>query len=221
MIFASSTDMPYNSICDPRFLGSCCQLLFLFLTAQATLSSSHCTQGPSLKAGSLEPVPLFDTASDFAPVAEQQDATTLAQIANTLSLYPFAIDGKNYARLRNVFFKDAVVNFSAPIGVIVTLPAIEKSLSTALAYVATQHQLGTQVVDLLPGGCKAKSLTYFTASHFGKNKYEGEVLYAYGQYQDMLAKDKDGVWKIQARVLQYMVGTLHPPQRDSVVDDVL
>ena len=73
-----------------------------------------------------------------------------------------------------------------------------------MEFVTTQHLLGTQTIILEKGGCKARALTYLTATHFGKGKYEGQVVYAYGQYQDVLARDgKD--WKIQVRNLQYLV----------------
>ena len=182
----------------------------LYVTAYSTstFEFGNCTPGSSVEAGSLEPVPLHDTAAIFAPASAQQDPSALAQIANTLSLYPLAIDGKNFNLLENVFFQDAVANFSAPINVVTPLTAIEKTIEAALATVTTQHQLGTQVIELLQGGCKARSLTYFIASHFGKNKYEGQVVYAYGQYQDILAKDKDGTWKIQVRDLLYMVSSI-------------
>ena len=197
--------MPHCSILTPWSLRSICVSVCLLLTAQATLGVPRCKPGPSAEAGSLEPVSLFDTPKVFAPSAEPQDPTALAQIANTLALYPLAIDGKDLSQLKNVFFADAVANYSAPIGVLKSLPVIEKTLGPLLAPVTTQHHLGTQVIDLLPGGCKARSLTYFTASQFGKGKYEGEALYVYGQYQDFLARDKDGIWKIQIRLLQYMV----------------
>ena len=183
---------------------------FLCVTAPTTCTPNvgNCTPEASAEAGSLQPVALYDTAAVYAPASAPQDPSALAQIANTLSLYPLAIDGKNFGLLRNVFFQDAVANYSAPLNVLTPRIAIEKAIEATLAPVTTQHLLGTQVIELLQGGCKAKSLTYFTASHFGKNKYEGQVLYAYGQYQDVLAKDKDGTWRIQIRDLLYMVGVV-------------
>lgn len=200
--------MPYCNVLTPWSLRSFCISVCLLLTAQATLSAARCKPGPSAEAGSLQPVSLFDTPKVFAPCAERQDATALAQIANTVSLYSLALDGKDFSQLKNVFFEDAVANYSAPIGVLQPLSVIEKTIGGFLAPVTTQHQLGTQVIDLLPGGCKARSLTYLISSHFGRGKYEGEVLYAYCQYQDVLAKDQDGNWKIQIRLMQYMVSAI-------------
>lgn len=183
-------------------------LLYLCVTAHAACTDTfqNCTPENAAEAGNLEPVPLFDTAAVYAGASARQDSPTLAQIRNTLSLYPLAVDGKNFDLLRNVFFQDAIANYSAPLNILTPLPVIEKALAAALASVTTQHLLGTQVVELSPGGRKAKALTYFTATHFGKNQYEGQILQAYGQYQDILAKDKDSSWKIQIRNLQYMVG---------------
>ena len=180
-------------------------IIYLFLATQTTLTASaKCKPGPSSQAGSTVPIPLFDVANVFAPSKEPQDPTALAQISHTLALYPLSLDGKDFSQLKNVFFEDAIANYSAPIGVATGLSAIEATVERALQLVTTQHSLGTQTIVLDKSGCKARALTYLTASHFGKGKYEGQVAYAYGEYQDVLAKDgKD--WKIQIRILQYQV----------------
>ena len=199
----SSQVHPYS---QPRWKWS---FLFLILTAFATSSSGDCKLGSSV-GGLPQPISLHDTAAVFAPAAASQDPSVLAQIANTLALYPFAIDGKNFPLLRKVFFPDAVANYSAPLGVLTPLKTIEATLEASLSPVTTQHALSTLSIDLLRRGCTARSTTYYTASHFGKNKYEGQVVYAYGQYQDTWSKDRDGTWKIQFRNLVYMVRSLLP-----------
>ena len=70
----------------------------------------------------------------------------------------------------------------------------------------TQHSYGTQVIEIESGGCDAKAVTYFTATHFGRGVYLGEVYYAYGQYQDSLVKiSEEGEWRIKERNLVYLV----------------
>ena len=186
---------------QPRWTWS---FFCLPLLAFATSISGDCKPG-SLVGGLPQPIPLHNTAAVVAPAAAPQDPSVLAQIANTLALYPLAIDGKNFPLLRNVFFQNAVANYSAPLGVLTPLKTIEATLEAALSPVTTQHALSTQAIDVLRGGCTARSITYFTASHFGKNQYEGQVAYAYAQYQDTWSKDRDGTWKIQFRNLVYMV----------------
>lgn len=63
-----------------------------------------------------------------------------------------------------------------------SLSVVEAALEAALAPVDTQHAYGTQIVELLGEG-EARSVSYFTATHFGRGKYVGQVVYAYGQYQ--------------------------------------
>ena len=41
--------------------------------------------------------------------------------------------------------------------------------------VRTQHALSTEVIEILGGGVAARSLTYFTATHFGVGVHYGQV----------------------------------------------
>lgn len=56
------------------------------------------------------------------------------------------------------------------------------AIEAALATVDTQHAYGTQIVEIL-GRDQARSVSYFTATHFGRGRFYGQVVYAYGQYQ--------------------------------------
>lgn len=158
---------------------------------------------------------LASTSSDVAPVALSSlangctpevytDAGTIEAVRNTLAIYPFAIDGKNFDALSKVFTTDAVANYSAPLNVLTPLSTIQSVLETSLACVTTQHLLGTQWIDIL-SPITAKSVTYFRAAHFGKGAAEDHVYYAYGQYQDHWGRQVDGTWRIFHRNLVYMV----------------
>ena len=84
------------------------------------------------------------------------------------------------------------------------------SASYSLAPVTTQHGFTTQKIDVR--GDTANSTTYYTASHFGRGEYYGQVLYAYGKYLDQwvrtLEVGEDGgclpQWRVQNRTLIYM-----------------
>lgn len=119
-------------------------------------------------------IPIFDVPSTFANAADSQPADTVAQILNTLSLYPLSIDGKDFNSLSRVFTEDAIANFSAPVGVLTPLTAIKAGIEKQIATVDTQHAYGTQIVEVLDA-CSARSVSYFTASHFGRGSYLGEV----------------------------------------------
>ena len=57
------------------------------------------------------------------------------------------------------------------------LSSVSKTLEAILASVRTQHALSTEVIEIL-GEEKAeaaRSLTYFTATHFGVGAYYGQV----------------------------------------------
>jgi len=129
-------------------------------------------------------------------------STDILSIQNTLNLYPLAVDSKNFTALSSVFAPDAIANYSAPLGVLVGLPSIESAIGKGLLPVTTQHALSTMVVTLTGEGL-ANTTTYFTATHFGHGTYEGQILTAYGRYEDMLALSGAG-WRIQFRHLIYM-----------------
>ena len=69
----------------------------------------------------------------------------------------------------------------------------------------TQHSFGTQLIDVLSYD-SAFSVTYYTATHFGRGEFVGKTATAFGQYQDVWKKQGNGEWKITHRNLVYMVG---------------
>ncbi|KAK5739076.1 hypothetical protein LTR17_005596 [Elasticomyces elasticus] len=181
-----------------RFLS----LLVLTQIIIAYHDSSSCSENDTFSSPtSIGNASFSSLPTTFAPAAHAQDPGLLAQIRNTLALYPVCIDGKDFASLSLVFTEDAVANYSEPLNTLTPLSNIRLVLEASLAPVTTQHQLGTQIVELL-GHCTARSLTYFVANHFGKGVYEGQVAYAYGQYRDVWTKTSAG-WRIK-ETLAYM-----------------
>ncbi|KAJ5127857.1 hypothetical protein N7448_008636 [Penicillium atrosanguineum] len=172
-------------------LLSCCALsLSLIGSAIASITSN------------VVPVELSSLANDCTPKI-YTDAGTIEAIRNTLAIYPFAIDGKNFDALSKVFSADAIANYSEPLNVLTPLHSIQSVLKQSLACVTTQHLYGTQWIDVL-SPTTAQSVTYFRAAHFGKGDTEGQVLYAYGQYQDNWERQILGTWRIVHRNLVYM-----------------
>jgi hypothetical protein len=171
-------------------------------TAAAAVADSNRPTATSLPFGTA-PIPLFSLPTDFPPPAIE-DAVDIEAIRNTLALYPFCIDGKNFAALSNVFTTNAVANYSAPLNVLTPLSTIESVLSSSLTCVTTQHNFGTQLIDII-SSTVAESITYYRAAHFGTGALVGQVAYAYGQYQDTWQKQWDGTWRIVYRNLVYMV----------------
>jgi len=180
----------------------------LHAKADETSFSSHCPQAIDLPSSPTN-TSFSALHSLFQSASGPQDPTAIEAIKNTLALYPFAIDSKDFSALSEVFTPDAVANYSAPLNVLTPLSTIESVLEASLAPVATQHSYGTQFVQLC-GPCAARTVTYFRAAHFGVGAYEGEALYAYGQYRDVLVLGEQG-WRIKERTLAYMVRI--PPPR--------
>ncbi len=155
-------------------------LTYCILVSVLCEEHSHnpdCISDPLHLPSTTVPLDLFSLPASYAAAAASlpADLTVQLQIRNTLALYPLAIDGKNFAALNRVFTCDVVANYSAPLNVIADLYSLQAVLKESLSYVITQHSFATQVIDVLEGGCEAKSLTYFTAAHFGQGDYIGQV----------------------------------------------
>lgn len=68
-----------------------------------------------------------------------------------------------------------MANYSAPLGVLSGVGPVKGAIEATLKKVTTQHALSTTVVEVEEGGRRAKSLAYFTATHFGMGGFEGQV----------------------------------------------
>lgn len=144
-------------------------------------------------------------------ISKLTDLADIEEIRQIISQYAFSIDGRDFDALSEVFAMDAVADYSAPLGVLNGLAAIETTLSAALSqFPSTQHQLGTQRIRLCEKNT-AISATYYRAAHY-LNATGGAlhviddsgVLIAYSQYQDSWIK-RNGTWKIVYRNNVYMV----------------
>jgi hypothetical protein len=175
-----------------------------FFATALGLSASAAATSQSQPWNSTEPVPSFDLPNALPGSEYVPDPFDVDAIRNTLAHYPLAIDGKNFAALNLVFAPNAVANYSAPLGVMTPLSTIESELQSSLAPVMTQHSFGTQVIDVLTPNT-AISVTYVTATHFGVGEYTGQIVTAYGHYQDALIRQSDGTWRISNRNFVYMV----------------
>lgn len=142
--------------------------------AGAYVTNSSCSSSPSIPVKPVEPIPISALPTAYSVASRTQAADSIAQILNTLSLYPLAIDGKDFGALSLVFTADVYTNFSAPLNVLTPLTVVQAGISQALAFVDTQHLYGTQIVDI-QNDCQARSVSYFTATHFGRGRYFGQV----------------------------------------------
>ena len=84
-------------------------------------------------------------------------------------------------------------------------------MSYRLEAVTTQHALTTQMIAVSDDGKTADASTYFTATHFGRGKWEGHLLTAWGRYIDSLKvvegkgalPGSSGQWLITKRELVF------------------
>ncbi len=146
--------------------------IFILVPFASLASASTTTALPAA-------IPSSSWTAAYALAAYPQPATDIAQIVNTLALYPLAVDGGNFSALSLVFTEDVVADYPvAGLGLLTPLTVLEQGLAAASANTNSQHAYGTQIVEITGEG-QAKSSTYFTATLFGKGKYYGEVCDCY------------------------------------------
>ena len=84
-----------------------------------------------------------------------------------------------------------------------------------LSPVTTQHALTTQHLTISPDGKSAEATTYFTGIHFGKGKWQGQQVTAWGKYVDQVVcmegtegktevPGASGVWRVARREVVFM-----------------
>jgi ketosteroid isomerase-like protein len=208
---------------------------FFFSTCAALAAAVGVTAASALKEPSLAPdlverssspltgaavIPFFDLPTLVANAPCTATPAIVEAIRSTLALYPLAIDGKNFNALSQVFTSNAVANYSAPLNVLTPLSTIQSVLQASLAAVTTQHAFATQLIDVL-SPTSAFSVTYYTATHFGRGPFLGLTATAYGQYQDVWAKQSDATWKITHRNLVYMVSRVVPLESSIAINHSL
>jgi len=106
-------------------------------------------------------------------------------IRNTIARYSLALDSHDTDLLKRVFTPDVVVNYPSS-GEIHGLDKLAPLIKKRLAPVTPQHNLTTQHIEVAADGKTAKGTTYFIAVHFGRGKWEGKEVTAWGIYTDQL-----------------------------------
>ena len=124
-------------------------------------------------------IPSSSRTTVYAPAAYPQSATDIAQVVNTLALYPLTVDGGNFSALSLVFTEDVIADYPIlGLGILTPLTMLEQSIVAVSANCYSQHAYGRRIVEIMGEG-QAKSLTYVTATLFGKGEYYGEVCHCH------------------------------------------
>ncbi len=128
-----------------------------------------------------------------------QELADKAAIQEVITRYAFALDRRDPEMLASCFTSDAVFEF---VGVRRTagVDNIKWAAKRLERYSKTQHQLGTQLIQVQ--GDEADAETYVVAYHWGnEGGAEREVMVVGGRYVDRLVR-RDGRWLIRQRTLQ-------------------
>jgi len=126
-------------------------------------------------------------------------------IEEVLLGYAFALDGRRWADLTQVFSSDAVADYRG-IGVFEGRDAIVGVVRDFLeACGPTQHMITN--ISVIVDGDLARSRCYLQATHAGIGKYAGKTMTVWGEYLDRLEQRPEG-WRIVHRMLavQHVAG---------------
>lgn len=165
-------------VCSPTSRsGLSTTLLFSLAVSTAALGAvgERSLPEPASASNLTAAIPFYSLPTTYPRSLTPQNPVVENQIRDTLAHYPLAIDGKNFPALDLVFTQDVVANYSEPLGVLTGLASVVAALQSSLSPVRTQHAFSTQLIEVLEGESKARSLTYYTASHFGQGDYYGQV----------------------------------------------
>ncbi len=140
---------------------------------------------------------------------EVLDISDVDQIEKLTADYSISLDKLDFSALSAIFTPNATYDLNNP--KIPFLRGIE-TIKTTLAKLAppgtiSQHAVGTWSIDF-SSDKTASGVTYSTATYFGKDKLDGEVLTIYGYIRDTFIKTSQpghGGWRINTRVLEYFV----------------
>ncbi len=121
------------------------------------------------------------------------------EIVDLMNRYAFALDDKDFERLRQVFTAEAVFSEFPPVpmeGIEVIVPTIERTLSR---FSVTQHLLGPVTVEW-EGEDRGRTRCYIQATHQYFPEKGGGVYTLHGTYIDDIARTPEG-WRIAHRRL--------------------
>lgn len=124
-------------------------------------------------------------------------------IADLLFAYGYALDARDWQRLRSCFLPDVVGHYGGE--PLQGYDAIEQMCRTTLEPLSvTQHLIGNVVVTLDPDEPgTATSVCYLHAQHVRLGAEGGDQFVFAGRYLDRLARTADG-WRIADRTLEAM-----------------
>lgn len=128
------------------------------------------------------------------------EAVDHVRIASLLARYARALDDHDWDTVASCFLPTAV--FSHPGGAADGAAAIVERARAALTpLTASQHLLGTVVIDL--DGDRASATSYFQAQHVREGAPgDGDTYLIAGTYHDDLVRTGDG-WRIEQRHQTY------------------
>ncbi len=158
---------------------------------------------PFTLAAAAYPNPSSNPSAPYLNSTSKTDVASHINIQQKLAQFEVFVDSKNYTMLSDVFTPNATFDPGPPTDPLNGLTAIKNWLETSLVDTDTQHDFGTQYIDV--HGQFASAITYFIATFVGVGPKNGSMLVNHAKYLDTLERSGDGGWKISNKTLVYMV----------------
>ena len=140
------------------------------------------------------------------------DAISTVNITQVLSIYGYALDGKNYSALQDVYTDDVVANVAT--SPIIGLPALVRYYTETLGNIKTFRSSSSVLVFDITD-TTATALSEGVAVYFGRGKpylnttvpllSADDFLTFYERFEDKFTRGQDGLWKISERQLTILV----------------
>lgn len=139
--------------------------------------------------------------------SQVRDPCTELEIRNRISLYPLALDRRDFIILEEVFAPNAIANYSSAGMILFGLRSIQGNLTQALdVAAASQHTISTTVVTQGPKHT-IQSTAYLVANYLGQGANAGKLTQVIGRYEDTWEEFK-GRWLIKYRVGYFFVSLI-------------
>jgi ketosteroid isomerase-like protein len=135
-----------------------------------------------------------------------QDAVTAIAITKTVNAFSFAVDARPISTFEDIFTQDAELNLTITGSQKRGLEAINNYFAELLPPYQTQHNFGTQRIDINEDGRSATAITSFTGMFWGAEN--GSPVYGlyFQQYNDTLV-EINGKWLISKKTVSFMVSS--------------
>lgn len=137
------------------------------------------------------------------------DPSDYIEIQRTLAKFALAVDSHDYSLLDEVFAPNVTATLQIPSDPVQGLAAIQNYLLYALNNTISQHNFGTQLIDIGTDRTSAHVVTYIIGTFVGTGgEKAGKSQITHAKYIDSMIRYQNHTWRVNERTLIFMVRLL-------------